>query len=158
MNTAYYDSPVGRLEILASGKGVTGIRFVSAPKKPRAGKKAAPHADPIIAACVRELDDYFAGRRHDFSVPLDLKGTPFRKKVWTLLLRVPYGWTTSYGEIAKASGRPGAARAVGGANHHNPVAIIVPCHRVIGADGGLTGYGGGLRRKRWLLEHERRSG
>jgi len=156
MKTARFDSPIGRLEILASEKGVTEIRFAGgAPKKTRAGKKSATPKDPILAKCVRELDEYFAGRRREFSVPLDLKGTPFRKKVRKILLKVPYGWTTNYGELAKAAGRPGAARAVGGANHHNPVSIIVPCHRVVGADGSLTGYGGGLWRKRWLLEHER---
>lgn len=162
MNKVFYDSPIGRLEILASEKGITEIRFAGgAPKKTGTGKapakKPARPANPILAACVRELDEYFAGRRTEFTVPLDLEGTPFRKKVWAKLLKVPCGWTTTYGELAKAVGRPGASRAVGGANHHNPVSIIVPCHRVVGAGGSLTGYGGGLARKRWLLEHERAS-
>jgi methylated-DNA-[protein]-cysteine S-methyltransferase len=161
MNKACFDSPIGRLEILASDKGITEIRFAGAPKKARAGKapvkKPAPPADPILAACVLELDEYFAGQRTEFTVALDLEGTPFQKKVWAKLLKVPCGWTTSYGELAKAVGRPGAARAVGGANHRNPVSIIVPCHRVVGSGGSLTGYGGGLARKRWLLEHERGS-
>ncbi len=162
MNKVFYDSPVGRLEILASDKGITEIRFSGAAPK-RAGARKAPvkkpalPGNPILAKCVRELDEYFAGRRTEFTVPLDLEGTPFQKKVWAKLLKVPCGWTTSYGELAKAVGRPGAARAVGGANHRNPVSIIVPCHRVVGSGGSLTGYGGGLARKRWLLEHERGS-
>ncbi len=162
MNKAFYDSPIGRLEIRASDKGIAEIRFAgAAPKKNRMGKapakKPALPVNPILAKCVRELDEYFAGQRTEFSVALDLKGTPFRKRVWAKLLKVPCGWTTTYGDLAKAVGRPGAARAVGGANHNNPVSIIVPCHRVVGAGGSLTGYGGGLARKRWLLEHERGS-
>jgi methylated-DNA-[protein]-cysteine S-methyltransferase len=162
MNKALYDSPIGRLEILASDKGITEIRFAGGSlKKPRTGKTSARTsalpANPILAACVRELDEYFAGRRTEFTVPLDLRGTPFQKKVWAKLLKVPCGWTTTYGDLAKAVGKPGAARAVGGANHNNPVSIIVPCHRVVGSGGSLTGYGGGLERKRWLLEHERGS-
>ncbi|MDR1965131.1 MAG: methylated-DNA--[protein]-cysteine S-methyltransferase, partial [Synergistaceae bacterium] len=94
------------------------------------------------------------GGRRAFDVPLDLKGTDFQMSVWRALLLIPYGRTSSYGSIASALGRPKAVRAVGGANHRNPVSIIVPCHRVIGHDGGLTGYGGGLWRKQWLLDHE----
>ena len=104
---------------------------------------------------VEQLEAYFAGSRQTFDVPLALAGTDFQRRVWEGLLEIPYGHTMSYGELARRVGRPGASRAVGLANGRNPVAIIVPCHRVIGANGTLTGYGGGLDRKVWLLDHER---
>jgi len=113
---------------------------------------AGSQNDEIIA----ELDAYFAGSLKKFSVPLDLRGTEFQRRVWELLLHIPYGETRSYGQIARAIGRPEASRAVGQAVGTNPVAIIVPCHRVIGASGGLVGYGGGLHRKQALLELEAR--
>ncbi len=114
------------------------------------GKDAKGHNDGIIA----ELNAFFAGDLHQFSVPIDLRGTEFQRKVWNLLLGIPYGETRSYGQIAGALGRPGASRAVGQAIGTNPVAIIVPCHRVIGTNGGLVGYGGGLHRKQALLQLE----
>jgi len=113
-------------------------------------RDAAGQNDGIIA----ELNAYFAGGLSEFSVPLDLRGTEFQRRVWELLLKVPYGETRSYGQIASAMGRPEASRAVGQAVGNNPVAIIVPCHRVIGISGGLVGYGGGLHRKQALLEME----
>ena len=113
-------------------------------------KNAGGQNDGIIA----ELDAYFAGGLREFSVPLDLRGTEFQRQVWELLLSIPYGETRSYGQIASAMGRPKASRAVGQAVGTNPVAIIVPCHRVIGTSGGLVGYGGGLHRKQALLELE----
>ncbi len=103
-----------------------------------------------------ELTEYFAGDRQVFTLPLVLDGTGFQTQVWRQLLDIPFGVTRSYGELAVAVGRPGASRAVGRANGDNRIAVIVPCHRVIGADGSLTGYGGGMRRKRWLLRHEQR--
>ena len=103
-----------------------------------------------------ELDEYFAGNREEFTIPLVIDGTPFQESVWRELLKIPFGKTTSYEQIAVRVGKAGAARAVGRANGDNRMAIIVPCHRVIGADGSLTGYGGGQRRKRWLLDHEQR--
>ena len=106
--------------------------------------------------CTRQLQAYFDGALTAFDLPLNPQGTPFHRKVWAALQEIPYGETRSYGQMAAALGCPGAARAVGGANHHNPIAIIIPCHRVIGADGSLTGYGGGLDMKDWLLRHERR--
>jgi methylated-DNA-[protein]-cysteine S-methyltransferase len=109
-----------------------------------------------VAACLRQLEAYFAGRLTRFDVALDLGGTPFQRRVWAALMAVPYGSTTTYGTIAASLGEPAAMRAVGGANHRNPVSIIVPCHRVLGASGELTGYGGGLWRKAWLLAHERK--
>lgn len=124
--------------------------------KARPGASGADLPEPV-AACLRQLEAYFAGRLTRFDVPLDLGGTPFERRIWAALTAVPYGATTTYGKLAALLGKPSAARAVGGANHRNPVSIIVPCHRVIGASGGLTGYGGGLWRKEWLLAHERKN-
>jgi methylated-DNA-[protein]-cysteine S-methyltransferase len=112
-----------------------------------------PDAEPLPAVRA-QLGEYLAGRRRDFDLPLDLAGTEFQKLCWQELLRIPFGETRSYGEMARRIGRPTAVRAVGGANHDNPIGVIVPCHRVIGADGSLTGYGGGLDMKRILLELE----
>ncbi|MBD3872502.1 MAG: methylated-DNA--[protein]-cysteine S-methyltransferase [Acidobacteria bacterium] len=106
------------------------------------------------ARAVRQLETYFRGERRSFDLELDPEGSDFEKQVWEKLLLIPYGATTTYGEIARKLGDLGASRAVGFANARNPVAIIIPCHRVIGADGGLTGYAGGMHRKRWLLAHE----
>jgi methylated-DNA-[protein]-cysteine S-methyltransferase len=111
--------------------------------------------DAALAAVVRELDEYFAGARTEFEVPVALHGTPFQLEVWDQLRRIPYGETITYGELAQRVDRPEAARAVGAANGQNPVAIVVPCHRVVGADGSLTGFGGGLGWKRRLLDLER---
>ena len=102
----------------------------------------------------QQLDAYFAGELQTFDLPLHMAGTPFQKQVWQGLLTIPYGTTISYAELARRIGRPGASRAVGAANGRNPIGIIVPCHRVIGANGTLTGYGGGLDRKEWLIAHE----
>lgn len=110
--------------------------------------------DRLLAEAVRQLDAYFAGELRAFDLPLRPGGTPFQLTVWEALRRIPYGTTMSYGQLAASIGRPAAARAVGGANHHNPLAIVVPCHRVIGADGALTGYGGGLGLKKALLAIE----
>ncbi len=107
-----------------------------------------------VAATRRQLSEYFAGSRRTFELPLRLQGTAFQQTVWRRLTEIPYGDTWSYGQLAARIGKPGASRAVGLANGRNPIAILVPCHRVIGADGSLTGYGGGLERKQWLLAHE----
>jgi len=145
----YIPSPIGCLRVSGSEKGVCELQFC---EKPGPEPKEIP-------TCLRlagtQLEEYFQGRRLDFDLPLDLSGTAFQKRVWAALLEVPCGRTTSYGAIAGTIGRPQASRAVGGANHRNPVAIIVPCHRIIGGDGRLTGYGGGLWRKQWLLDHEK---
>jgi methylated-DNA-[protein]-cysteine S-methyltransferase len=109
---------------------------------------------PLVAAVSRQLAEYFAGERREFDLPLDPRGTPFQKRVWSALRRIPYGKTRSYIDIARVSGSPKGARAVGMANHDNPIAIVVPCHRVIAADGSLGGYGGGLNFKRKLLDLE----
>ena len=111
---------------------------------------------PALEACVRQLGEYFAGQRKTFTVPLRPRGTDFQRRVWGALAEIPYGATSTYADIARTVGRPAAVRAVGSANGRNPVSILIPCHRVIGGDGRLVGYGGGLWRKAWLLAHERK--
>ncbi len=152
----YYESPIGLLEVRGGDRGVSGVTFVDAPA-PRAPRSARGGKGPLpapLADCLTQLDEYFRGRRRTFSVKLDLGGTAFRKKVWRALRDVRFGKMVSYKDIARNVGNPAGTRAVGGANHSNPVSIIVPCHRVVGSDGRLTGYGGGLWRKEWLLRHE----
>jgi methylated-DNA-[protein]-cysteine S-methyltransferase len=147
------DSPIGPLTLAGSGTALTNLRMIDQTYEPsRAGWSLDPGA---FGAAVEQLDAYFAGELIDFDMELDLRGTEFQRRVWLALLTIPYGETRSYGEIAEQIGAPGAARAVGLANGHNPIAIVVPCHRVIGASGSLTGYGGGLDRKRTLLELEK---
>ena len=153
---AFYESPLGLIEIAASDRGITALSFASPSKAPRSKTSGRAFPPPLLAEAVLELAEYFSGERREFTVRLDLRGTPFELTVWRALLEVPFGRTISYGELGRSVGKPDAARAVGGANHRNPVSIIIPCHRVVGADGGLTGYGGGLWRKKWLLEHEQR--
>jgi O-6-methylguanine DNA methyltransferase len=146
-------SPVGTLTVVLSRTGVVRLSFgVTALQ----GRPDYALSQERTAGCKAELDEYFAGTRKQFDVPLDLRGTPFQRQCWRALLEIPYGQTRSYAEIAALVGRPNAFRAVGMANHANPVAIIVPCHRVIGTNGYLTGYGGGLDTKRMLLALERR--
>lgn len=168
MWTDELDSPVGklRLYVIPSSGSMCGLEFV--PEKPAAraaiyapltARFEAVELEPAHDPCgyTNRLLAYFDGDVSGLdSIPVDAWGTPFQKTVWKALRRLRAGETTSYGALALAIGRPGASRAVGLANGSNPVAIVVPCHRVIGADGRLTGYGGGLERKRWLLEHERR--
>ena len=148
MKYALMDSPVGRLTV-ASGDG--GLRIVAFGDQipDRAIRDAEANGLALV-----QLREYFGGRRRDFDLPLDLRGTDFQLRVWRVLKQIPYGESRSYGQIAAAIGKPGAARAVGMANHHNPISIVVPCHRVIGHDGSLTGYGGGLAIKAALLELE----
>jgi len=154
-SVTYYESPIGLLEVRGGERGVSAVTFVDV-RAPRAalardGKGPLPAA---LANCLTQLDEYFRGRRRTFSVKLDLGGTAFQNKVWRALRSVRFGKTASYKDIARNVGNPAGTRAVGGANHRNPVSIIVPCHRVVGSDGRLTGYGGGLWRKEWLLRHE----
>jgi methylated-DNA-[protein]-cysteine S-methyltransferase len=147
------DSPIGLLTLAGRGSVLTNLRMVDQTYEPgRAGWSPDPGA---FSTAVDQLEAYFAGELTDFDIELDLRGTEFQQRVWKALLTIPYGETRSYGEIAEQIGAPGAARAVGLANGHNPIAIVVPCHRVIGAGGSLTGYGGGLDRKRTLLELEK---
>jgi methylated-DNA-[protein]-cysteine S-methyltransferase len=148
------DSPIGPLLLTADDDGITGLHMDGDTYGP-----AQPNSDWIedslrFAEARRQLEEYFAGDRTDFDLPLRPSGTPFQREVWAALQTIPYGEVRSYGEIAAQIGRPGASRAVGLANGRNPIAVIVPCHRVIGASGSLTGYGGGLHRKRLLLDLE----
>ena len=151
---AVVPSPVGDLLLTSDGDALTGLYLT--PHK--GGPIVEPHwrRDSSIMRVTRhQLAAYFAGELRDFDVPLAPRGTPFQLRVWRGLQQIPYGQTWTYGQLARHLGAPGAARAVGLANGRNPISIVVPCHRVIGADGNLTGYGGGLDRKRQLLEHER---
>lgn len=145
--TAIYHSPVGAIQLDWEDGAVTAL------KTPQADAKAdAPNE--LVESVFRQLDEYFAGTRRVFDFPYRLHGTPFQEKVWAALQQIPYGETRSYKDIARAIGHPKAFRAVGMANHANPVFIAIPCHRVIGADGSLTGYGGGLAMKQALLALE----
>jgi methylated-DNA-[protein]-cysteine S-methyltransferase len=141
-------SPVGPLLLVAEDDVLIRISFESGVVAPEPGWV---RDERRLRPAVMQLGEYFAGRRRTFDVPLAARGSAFRQLVWKALQAIPYGQTATYGEIARAIGQPQASRAIGGANHHNPLAIIIPCHRVIGADGSLTGYGGGLPRKRLLL-------
>lgn len=150
LDKGYLFTDIGTLEVVGSGRGIVAVSFVDALDS------AAGCATPVVQECLAQLGQYFGGTRTTFTVPLDLRGTDFRLLVWQALQEIPFGQTTTYGAVAGAVAHPRSAHAVGGAVGANPVSIIVPCHRVIGSDGSLTGYGGGLDRKRWLLEHERR--
>ncbi|WP_069169604.1 methylated-DNA--[protein]-cysteine S-methyltransferase [Streptomyces griseus] len=148
------DSPYGALTLVATGGVLSGLYMTGQRHRPPEETFGEPDGRPF-AETVRQLDAYFAGELAEFDLPLHLQGTAFQREVWNGLRRIPYGATRSYGELAAELGRPQASRAVGLANGRNPVGIIVPCHRVIGASGSLTGYGGGLERKRRLLAFER---
>src|SRR5450631_1874353 len=151
----YLDSPIGRLLLHSDGTAVTGL-YMDVPGRPqRALENWVEYggAGPLPQA-IGQLKEYFHGTRREFNLPIRLHGTEFQQRVWNMLTEIPYGVTWSYGELAKRIDNPNASRAVGLANGRNPISILVPCHRVIGADGSLTGYGGGLERKRWLLAHE----
>lgn len=151
MISALHDSPVGPLTLMSNGKALTHCAF----ENPRYAFDVAPRGeDKAIAAARRQLDSYFAGKLRAFDLPLAPEGTDFQRRVWDALLKIPYGVTRSYGQQAAAIGSPKAVRAVGLANGRNPIAIIIPCHRVIGSNGSLTGYGGGMPRKQLLLDLE----
>ncbi|MBW0012045.1 methylated-DNA--[protein]-cysteine S-methyltransferase [Mycobacterium sp.] len=148
------DSPIGPLTVAGRDSILTNVRMVDQTYEP---SRADWSPDPwAFGGVVEQLNAYFAGELTDFDIELDPRGTEFQRRVWNALLTIPYGETRSYGAIAEQIGAPGCARAVGWANGHNPIAIVIPCHRVIGANGSLTGYGGGLDRKRSLLELEKR--
>jgi len=149
------DSPIGELLLVGDGQHVTTIWMQSHRAEWRR-TNAWQRDDRAFAIARAQLVEYFSGDRLEFDLPLAAVGTDFQRKVWRELCRIPYGVTISYGELARRIGQPGAARAVGLANGSNPLPIVVPCHRVIGADGSLTGFGGGIERKRWLLAHEAR--
>jgi methylated-DNA-[protein]-cysteine S-methyltransferase len=147
------DSPIGELLLLGDGRALRGL-YMQGGRRPVAIRSGWERSAAPFASVCAQLQEYFAGRRSAFELSLALTGTPFERQVWRALQAIPYGETSSYGELARAIGHPSAARAVGVANARNPIAVIVPCHRVIGASGALTGYGGGLERKRLLLELE----
>ena len=150
------DSPVGRLTLVASDAGIAAILWPDdRPGRVPLELEAQDDTHPVLVEAERQLGEYFAGRRTTFAVPLDPSGTAFQRKVWGALMTIPYGQTRSYGQIARQIGHPDAVRAVGAANGRNPVSIITPCHRVIGANGKLTGFAGGLHVKERLLDLER---
>lgn len=155
-------SPVGDLTLVTDGTALTALYFVEhqhAPGTDRLGPQVdVDDAPDVLQRTVRQLAQYFAGERTDFDLPLAPTGTAFQQQVWAALREIPYAQTRSYGQVAASLGKPGASRAVGLANGRNPLSIVVPCHRVIGADGSLTGYGGGAERKQTLLDLERRVG
>ena len=152
---SWLESPLGPLLLMCDAAGVlTGVRMRS--RAHMTTSSAWRHDDAMLAEARHQLQAYFAGELESFDLVLALPGTPFQQRVWQALRELAYGETVSYGELARRIGEPGAARAVGLANHNNPLPIVVPCHRVIGADGSLTGFGGGIGRKRWLLTHEAR--
>lgn len=152
-------SPVGELTLVASDDGLVAVLWEDdAPDRVRLGALNDAPDHPVLVRAEHELDDYFAGRRSTFSVPLDMRGTDFQRSVWQALLTIPFGETRSYADIAAQIGRPTATRAVGAANGRNPISIIAPCHRVIGSNGSLTGFAGGLKAKEYLLGLESRQG
>ncbi len=144
---AYLNSPIGLVEVASDGRALIAANFVES-------ARAGMGSDAVVAAAVDQLSAYFAGDRKDFDLPISLIGTIFQRSVWQQLLAVAFGETAAYRDIALALEKPNAVRAVGAANGQNPISIIVPCHRIIGSNGALTGYGGGLWRKEWLLRHE----
>jgi methylated-DNA-[protein]-cysteine S-methyltransferase len=162
--TAGYDSPAGHLELAMSERGLTGLAFGARRSAPWGSQGASTRGEHATVRWVEkperfievrgQLDEYFAGRRRHFDLPLDLRGPEFYLRCWQALLRIPYGETWSYARLAAEVGSPRSSRAAGQANHHNPIAIIVPCHRVIASDGSLAGFGGGLEVKQFLLKLE----
>jgi methylated-DNA-[protein]-cysteine S-methyltransferase len=158
--TGTLDSPIGTLTLVASARGLRALWWDDDPRPPTpdagAVAEGPPAAHDVLAAASQQLREYFDGTRTEFDLPLDPDGTPFQHAAWAALRTIPYGSTWTYGAQARALGDPNKARAVGAANGRNPIGIVVPCHRVVGADGSLTGFAGGLKTKAWLLDHERR--
>ena len=146
----FYNSPIGLIEISGTENSITSLYFIDQEFNPDL------KSNPYIDKCVEQLDEYFNGKRKIFELNIQLEGSVFQKKVWNELLKIPFGETRSYMEITKLLGDLKAIRAVANANGQNKISIIIPCHRVIGSDGSLTGYGGGLWRKKWLLDHEQK--
>jgi methylated-DNA-[protein]-cysteine S-methyltransferase len=164
MPTHVLDTPIGPLTLVATDAGLHEIHFpggrgTAGERPPEADRTASPDrpVHPVLAATVEQLEEYFAGRRQDFDLPLAPTGTPFQLTAWRALCEIPYAATVSYGEQARRLGDPNKTRAVGAANGQNPIPIVIPCHRVVGAGGKLVGFGGGLETKAWLLDHERRT-
>jgi methylated-DNA-[protein]-cysteine S-methyltransferase len=147
------DSPVGELTLVADGAALIGLYFAGHLRRPRLADRG-PRTDDGFDAVIRQLGEYFDGERTEFDLELAPRGSAFERRVWSLLTKIPHGETRTYGQLAAELGEPGSAQAVGNANGWNPISIVVPCHRVVGASGGLTGYAGGLERKRFLLSLE----
>lgn len=157
MNTQHtlMDSPVGPLTLVARGDALAGLYMIDHKHATLSiGERVAADAVPVLRETIRQLTEYFEHRRNAFDLPLAATGTPFQRAVWAELARIPFGETCAYADLARALDRPKASRAVGTANGRNPISIIVPCHRVVGRDGTLHGYAGGVRIKQWLLAHE----
>jgi methylated-DNA-[protein]-cysteine S-methyltransferase len=153
------DSPLGKLRLVASDRGLRYVGFDRSDSRHVALEDSIEPKDnhAILLKTQKELNEYFNGKRHEFEVPLELKGSVFQQKAWRALQKIGYGKTKSYGEQARLAGNPNAARAIGMANNRNPISIIIPCHRVIGADGSLVGYGGGIKNKEYLLNLEKQA-
>ena len=154
--TAYYESPVGVLKLTARDSMLTGILFSDEKTVSSSGRGVVKSLPPVLKECIQQLDDYFSGSRTVFELDMEQPGTSFQQKVWAELMNIPFGKTISYLELARRIGNEKSIRAVGTANGSNNICIMVPCHRVIGSNGKLVGYGGGLWRKQWLLEHEQK--
>ncbi|EMB50467.1 methylated-DNA--[protein]-cysteine S-methyltransferase [Vibrio mimicus] len=154
-NFTYYESPLGRMTLQADQQGLLGVWFATQTTQPEHLGDYATEC-PILNKAIQQLDEYFAGQRTQFDLPLAARGTAFQQSVWHALCSIPYGEIWSYQQLAEAIGNPKAVRAVGLANGKNPISVIVPCHRVVGKNGKLTGYAGGLERKAFLLELEQR--
>ncbi len=157
IETVYYQCPLGVLEIRSNGNAISDVLFLNSWKGTQVNEadiNFVQPQSPVIKNCIKQLDEYFAGKRTQFTMPITQVGTPFQHGVWKELCNIPYARTISYLELSKRIGNVKAIRAVGTANGNNSVCIIVPCHRVIGSNGDLVGYGGDLWRKKWLLEHE----
>lgn len=156
---AYYHSQIGLMEIVSADQEILAVRFPDQLRETEAQEGIGETEESsILREALRQLDEYFTGRRREFDLQFSLQGSDFQRKVWNELLKIPYGKRATYKEVAMAIGDVKAARAVGGAANRNKLAIIVPCHRLIGTNGGLTGYAGGLWRKQWLLQLEREEG
>ena len=152
---AYYEGPLGKVLLTAANGALTGLHFVNEKYYPGVSRDwQCDASDAVIGSTMLQLDEYFSGKRTSFDVPLTPQGTEFQRQVWTILTTLRYGETVSYGDLAQRIGNAKAVRAVGAANGRNPISIVIPCHRVIGADGSLTGYAGGLERKEFLLRLE----
>ena len=149
--TSYYKSPIGIIKIISDRNSITYLGFCDETLSENDGINPE-----IIKKCIKQLAEYFAGNRQIFDLDLNINGTEFQKKIWRELEKIPFGQTKSYKDLAKLSGNDKASRAVGAANSKNPISIIIPCHRVIASDGKLSGYAGGVHRKKWLLEFEKR--
>lgn len=154
--TTTVDSPVGPLRLVANDRAIVAVLWpCDQHNRVRFDHDPVPGTNQVLEQTARQLEEYFAGTRRSFDVPLDPDGTEFQQQVWAALTRIPFAETSTYGKQAATIGRPRAVRAVGAANGRNPIPIIVPCHRIVGADGSLTGFAAGVDTKRWLLDHER---